>query len=154
MGLIERLSCRLKVVPNGCWEWQGCRLKDGYGLIGRGGGKRGMLRVHRAMWEIVFGPIPDGMDVLHRCDNPPCANPTHLWLGTHADNMADMIAKGRCADRAGEKNGNAKLTWEQVKAIRADTRFQRVIAAEYGVVPQLISQIKLGQIWKGEEAWV
>jgi len=80
---------------NGCLEWQGARLASGYGLIGRGRRDEGMAYVHRLAWELAHGPIPDGMFVCHHCDNPPCCNVEHLFLGTHADNMADMVTKGR-----------------------------------------------------------
>ena len=79
----------------GCWDWVGARDTFGYGVIGRGGRGRGHTGAHRVSWQIHRGPIPPGMYVLHRCDNPPCSNPAHLFLGTHRDNVADMVAKGR-----------------------------------------------------------
>jgi len=143
--LYDRLCKRLQVIPNGCWEWQGYCISDGYGQITVDGAPK---RVHRVMFEEMVGPIPEGMCVLHSCDNPPCANPAHLWLGTHADNMADRDAKGRQGAARGEKNGRSKLTWEQVEAIRMDTRLQYVIASDYGVSYQLISKIKAKKYWK------
>ena len=118
MGLVDRLCKRLHPGPNGCWEFQGSRSPKGYGRIRRGPANEAMLIAHRAMWEIVFGQIPKGLCVLHSCDNPPCANPAHLFLGTTLDNNADRDAKGRTA--RGERVGNAKLTREKAKAIRAD----------------------------------
>jgi len=75
-----------------CWKWTGPLSDGGYGKFSCGQVKR---RAHRVAYEMYVGPIPDGMHVLHRCDNPPCVNPTHLFLGTHLDNMRDMEAKGR-----------------------------------------------------------
>jgi len=71
-----------------CWEWEGSRFPSGYGRLKR-------MRAHRAVWEAVYGPIPAGLCVLHRCDNPPCVRPDHLRLGTQADNMRDRASKGR-----------------------------------------------------------
>jgi len=91
--LKERLERRLIWQPSGCLEWTGYRSKDGYGRIGDGHGK--MPRTHRAAWTVGVGPIPEGQHVLHHCDNPPCCNVAHVFLGTNADNVADKVAKGR-----------------------------------------------------------
>ena len=93
--VFERLCKRLQRTPRGCLEWQGATDKDGYGRICRGSRDEGMEGTHRVAWVAAFGAIPDGKHVLHTCDNPPCCEPTHLWLGTNADNNADMAAKGR-----------------------------------------------------------
>ena len=145
ISLIDRLQKRLKIMPGGCWEWQGYCTPDGYGQIWQNTSKH-TVRVHRVMWEIVFGPIPDCLFVLHKCDNPPCANPSHLFLGTRIDNNADRDAKNRNAK--GEKHGMAKLTWEQVIAIRADSRSLRVIAKEYGITLRTVYHIHSGKTWK------
>lgn len=75
----------------GCWEWMGTRDPSGYGLTYFGAA----LKAYRVAWELTHGPIPAGLHVCHACDNPPCCRPDHLWLGTHRDNMDDMVAKGR-----------------------------------------------------------
>jgi hypothetical protein len=85
-----------------CWIWTGTRMHQGYGVVIRNY-KR--LYAHRVAFEIAYGPIPDGMDILHRCDNPPCVRPEHLDIGTHTDNMRDASRKGRLAtgDRSGQR---------------------------------------------------
>lgn len=85
---------RSQLMPSGCLEWQGSRLKQGYGSFGRKGKRGG---VHRLAYEIVFGAFPSELQVCHKCDNPPCLNPDHLFLGTNEDNQNDKIAKGRHA---------------------------------------------------------
>ena len=100
MSVSQRLKSRLTTSPGGCREWQGCLNTKGYGQISVTGR---MTLVHRIAWTLAVGPIPEGMFVCHRCDNPPCCqtDPTegypngHLFLGTNADNLADMSAKGR-----------------------------------------------------------
>lgn len=94
--LAERFWARVDVRgPDECWPWIGYLDADGYGQIAEGGRCSEPLATHRVAWEQVNGPIPDGMDICHSCDNPPCCNPAHLFPGTHDDNMADMKAKGR-----------------------------------------------------------
>lgn len=97
-----------------------------------------MQRAHRLAWSFANGPIPDGMCVCHRCDNPPCCNPAHLFLGTEADNRADKMAKGRARGP-----GPRKLTDQAtIAAIVSDRRAHRSIAGDYGVSQTLISKIK------------
>ena len=88
---MDRLWSRVDKTGD-CWVWTGATTTAGYGEI-RFGGK--VVRVHRLVYELTVGPIPEGMGVLHRCDNPPCCRPDHLFLGTQRDNARDMVAKGR-----------------------------------------------------------
>lgn len=97
-----RLESRVKINPEtGCHEWTGCVVGFGYGAMQYLGKKR---TTHRLAWEFNFGPIPDGLWVLHKCDNPPCCNPKHLFLGTPKDNVHDSIAKKRRAKDRGTLN--------------------------------------------------
>lgn len=131
-----------------CWPWRGAKSKSGYGIV-RVGGKR--RRVHRLAYAFVNGPIPEGMHVLHRCDNPPCCNPNHLFLGTHAENMADMAKKGRQRGPKGENHHKAKLTTADVRTIREwypAGWTQRNLAAAFGVSQTIIGRIVRRDIWK------
>jgi hypothetical protein len=88
-------------VSSGCWEWQGNRDYRGTGRVGNGTYHKGTsstVLVHRVAWELTYGPIPAGLFVCHTCDNPPCCNPAHLFLGTQKDNMHDCKLKGRVFD--------------------------------------------------------
>lgn len=94
--------------PRGCWLWTGDKTNLGYGLFRWDGRKQG---AHRVSWMLTRGDIPEGLEVCHNCpggDNPSCVNPDHLWLGTHAQNMADKEAKGRGVYPTGERNGSRK----------------------------------------------
>ena len=101
-----------------CWEWQGNRNQAGYGLTRVGTVNMG---AHRAMYSHTVGSIPEGMVVMHTCDNPPCCNPNHLRLGTQQDNMQDMIAKGRAnyVGMSGESNPNVTLSADKVAELRS-----------------------------------
>lgn len=132
-----------------CWEWQGTRHDAyGYGVFHRSDGS---TRAHRIAYELTSGPVPDGLLVCHHCDNPPCVNPAHLFLGTSTDNNRDRDAKGRAASTVGELNGSAKLTEADVNRIRellASGRSDRSIAREYGVGPTQIGRIRTGRLWQ------
>ncbi len=128
---------------NECWEWQAYCKKAGYGQFKLYGKHKG---AHRVSWMIVNGEISDNMFVLHKCDNPSCVNPTHLFLGTPADNMQDMISKARTSyisRNAGEKHPRSKLTRQDVFEIRtlAKTMNRYEIAKMYDVKYSQISNI-------------
>lgn len=139
--------------PDECWEWQAYRRRLGYGefRIGPRVGGRAHL-AHRVAWELTRGPIPDGMQACHRCDNPPCVNPAHLFLGTANDNIQDMIRKGRkrLPDKParGSGHGMAKLTEQQVYEIRHSEGDQRECARRYGVSQGTVHLIRAGKIWR------
>jgi hypothetical protein len=103
--------------------------------------------LHRASWAVYRGRIPNGLLVLHRCDNERCANPDHLFLGTNKDNTRDMMRKGRLNPPRGERAGNAKLTADQVRAIRTDPRSLRLTAMAYGVSGAAIQSIRSRRNW-------
>ena len=133
-----------------CIVWTGARTSAGYGMRRRGGRP---VYLHRTVWEEVHGPIPAGMFVCHHCDNPPCYNVEHLFLGTAADNNRDMYAKGRGGHGSadGTKHPFAKLTDEAVRDIRerrAQGIYLRVLASEYGVSLARISAIARRQSWR------
>ena len=92
--LAEKFNAKIKR-GDGCWLWQASVTADGYGRMGIGGPGNKRMLAHRVAWQLYVGKIPDGMLVLHKCDNPPCCNPKHLFLGTDADNARDMSRKGR-----------------------------------------------------------
>lgn len=136
---------------NECLEWAGARDRAGYGFI-KVGGK--MLKTHRVAWVIRNGPIPDGLHVCHRCDNPPYSNADHLFLGTPADNSRDMAAKGRTAAQIGvpgERNHYARLTDDTVREIRAAHRAgesQSALARRYGVGLSTVWHVVHRHTWR------
>jgi hypothetical protein len=142
----ERLGAKLVRQPNGCLEWTGLTDADGYGRIGLDYRNVG---THRVAWELHNGPLPERTQVCHHCDNPPCCDPDHLFLGTNAENMVDKVAKKR--HRFGETSTNLKLTQAQVVEIRGRVvagAAQKPLAAEYGVTPQAINLIVKRRNWK------
>ncbi len=139
---MKRFWDKVQKSGNGCWLWMGGKYSDGYGGFNIEGKT---FRVHRFSWELINGPIPTGLYVLHKCDTPACVNPKHLFLGSHKDNMDDAKRKKRM--NVGINNGSSKLTPEKVKKILRDVRTQRLVAKDYGVSRQLISLIKRKIIW-------
>jgi hypothetical protein len=165
-GSVEKRFWAKVHKTEGCWLRTARQERRGYGsfMMDRGSAKWRPVGAHRVAWELTNGPIPDGLCVLHRCDNPSCVRPEHLYLGTNLVNSQDMVSKGRqaCGDRSGktvhpertargERNGSAKLTENDVKDIR--TRFANggitkvSLALEYGVRDALISKIIKRQVW-------
>jgi DNA-binding transcriptional regulator YiaG len=133
-----------------CIEWDGARSSNGYGSKWHEGKAQS---THRIAWQEANGPIPDGLCVLHRCDNPPCINIAHLFLGTQADNMHDKEAKGRQTPpprHVGETHPQAKLTLEQVRSIRSRAAgvTNTELARTYGVSKSTIGLIIKGRKWK------
>jgi hypothetical protein len=116
----QRLDAKCVVTDGGCIEFVGARTDFGYGRIGRGGRGTGWEATHRVAWQLENGPIPDGLFVCHKCDNPPCCNVDHLFLGTPADNMLDMVSKGRGRRQieGGEGHRDARLADEDVARLR------------------------------------
>lgn len=134
-----------RTVRNGeCIEFTGARDSKGYGRVGH---KNKVYLTHRVSYQIANGDIAPGMLVCHRCDNPPCINPEHLFAGTLRDNTDDMLEKGRAQKGRGETHSQVKLTPEQVKAIRLDPRIHREIAEEHGVAVSYVGNIKSLLAW-------
>jgi len=139
-----------KSKPNDCWVWTGCRHPFGYGMLTLFSPSKHKECAHRISWEIHNGPIPHGLHVLHRCDNPPCVNPDHLFLGTHADNLKDAADKGRMPK--GTEHHNAVLSDEDVIMIRRlySPRIYStyMLAKQFGVGQSAIFKIISNKNWK------
>jgi hypothetical protein len=144
-----------------CWEWTAARFEKGYGVF-RLGPKQ--VKAHRFGYELLVGPIPVGLYVCHTCDNPPCQNPKHWFLGTHKDNAVDRERKGRGAYKTwgplpprlklprarGERSGVSKLTEEKVREIRrlyASGLSQEAIAIQVGMCQKAISNVVRRKTW-------
>lgn len=124
----------------GCWIWAAGRFEKGYGQFRN-------KRANRVAWEIVIGKIPKGLQVLHRCDNPPCVRPSHLFLGTQLDNIRDMRRKGRDNYVRGTKIGTAKLSENAVLRIRKAVGTNKCVANLFGISSSTVSLIKTGKRW-------
>jgi hypothetical protein len=139
-----------KLGPDDCWLWTGGKTKSGYGMvyIGTGASNNRNQGAHRFAWYITFGSIPDDLFLCHRCDQPACVNPDHLFLGTHTENMRDMYSKRR--GPTGDRNKSTKLNWAIVDEIRSAYPHlsQWTLARRYGVGRSTIRHILDGTTWK------
>ncbi len=133
---------------NGCLEFAGYKNSDGYGRIMRSGTS---WAAHRLSYVLSSGPIPEGLVVMHECDNPACINPEHLKVGTIADNVHDMERKCRTRRRKGSAHQNAKLTEKDVVLIRTTDESVTNLAKRLGVTKTLVSRIRNGFTWKHVE---
>lgn len=134
--------------PDACWPWTRARKKTGYGLL-KFYGKAS--RAHKVAYALENGPISKGQCVCHQCDNPACCNPRHLFLATHAENMADAVAKDRFPHRAGSENQTSKLTEYsviQIRALATTGMTQKKIGEQFGVTQCVVSTIVLRTAWK------
>lgn len=145
--VIERFWANVDT-SGGCWGWRGATDEFGYGTIG---GRRGTYarRAHRLSYELHVGQHPGDLVVCHRCDNPPCVRPSHLFLGTRKDNNDDRHHKGRDAKQYGADHPRAKLTAEQVVQIRVSGDDALTLAVRYGVSRSAIYRAR-----KGAKGWV
>ncbi len=154
-GTLEERFWRKVEKSDGCWEWQGTISPNGYGRIQEGGKGTAHLGAHRVSYEMHKGPIPEGMVVMHSCDNRRCVNPAHLSVGTHSENTRDAVQKGRWHHKPpckkGESHSQAKLTEDMIREIRACPKDKvpgHVLAAKYGVRATTINAIRRGKSWK------
>jgi hypothetical protein len=147
MDQMQRFKSKYRIAPNDCWEW--IAADDGqthYGRVWFTAFGR-VIKAHHASWLLFVGPIPKGKCICHRCDNPRCVNPTHLFAATHSQNMRDRHVKGRDASHKGELNGRAILTWPKVRKIRASKLSYPTLAAQYKVSMATIYAIRVGRLW-------
>lgn len=136
--------------PDECWNWTGARqgLRREYGAFTLNGVRMG---AHRASWTMHNGPVPEGLEVCHKCDNGLCVNPAHLWLGTHLDNMMDKIGKNRHNNPRGSNNTASKLVESDIPKIlklREQGLSHRKISKHFGVSYTVIRLVLRGEIWK------
>jgi len=145
MNFLVRLFSKIQQT-NECWIWTGAAYDGGYGCMRVGGKRHG---VHRIIWELYNGPIPNKMEVCHTCDNPPCCNPEHLELGTHSKNIKDAYERQCIPSRQGSGNTFAKLNERSVKRIRGlvKTKHDLELAAMFKVSRTTIRDIRNRRTW-------
>lgn len=140
--VMSRFESKIRVTP-GCWIWQGV-VSKGYGQFDVGATRHG---AHRYSYEQYVGPIEGGLFVCHKCDNRLCVNPDHLFLGTHKENMADMVSKGRSSRVCGSAQNMAKLTEDDVRKIRSMSGTFKSIASAFGINESTVSVIRSRKSW-------
>jgi hypothetical protein len=146
MKTIDRFMAKVEKTDS-CWLWTACKTPQGYGRFFFDGGNK---LSNRVAFELFVGPVGQ-FHVLHKCDNPSCVNPAHLFLGTNADNVADKVAKGRVPSAVGVLNSHARLTPIDVIEIRkahADGEQRSKIAKRFGIAPAYVNQISAKQAWR------
>lgn len=143
--LAERFIEKLEIHADGCWIWKGAVNANGYASFWDGERAETASRVS---YRLFCSAIPDELSVLHRCDNPQCVKPSHLFLGTHVDNMADRSLKGRAAKLAGELNPRAKLTAAQARSIKLSSESSGALAQRHGITASTIQRIRAGKAWR------
>lgn len=141
---------RRKIADSGCWLWTKSLDLGGYGKCGTTNAAREQFFVsaHRLSWETFVGPIPEGMNVLHKCDVRNCINPDHLFLGSQKNNIEDMFRKNRGHIPRGETNGNAKLSESDIRDIRSSTDSHVTVGLRYGVTGEAIAAIRKRRTWR------
>lgn len=153
-GTVEERFWRFVVKTDACWQWIGKSVnRKGYGQIGLGGKYGKHITAHRLSYIIHKGEIPEGLVIMHSCDNPWCVNPDHLTAGTQSENIIDAIAKGRKAlpnlpYHAGETHPSAKLNEAQAREVRFSGRPLKELAKELGISYTTARRIRAGIIWK------
>ena len=153
-GRVNKLGPLHPVLKTRCWEWQGTKLKCKNGNYGRLLVSKKLVLAHRYSYSINVGPIPDGLNVCHHCDNPTCVRPSHLFVGSPRDNADDRDNKGRQIPRKGEDFTHSKLIEEDVRFIRKNyiprhpVFGSRAMARRFGVSSTVVKWVRQGRIWK------